>query len=183
MTLNQNELLSALVDGELQGSELEQTLQLITTNAQAKAQFQRYQYASDVLHGYTSTSQNIGLTDRISAALNDEPAFTTNKKTAQILTFPERFWKQAAGLAIAASVGALTVVGVMTQPQSTLVSPQILAAVAVTEIPADQNNNRWTVGEAEVEDRLNTYLVDHNEYAGASDVFSFARVVSYESEQ
>ncbi|HDZ15836.1 MAG TPA: anti-sigma factor, partial [Methylophaga aminisulfidivorans] len=41
---------------------------------------------------------------------------------------------------------------------------------------------RWTVGEGEVEDRLNDYLVDHNEYAGAAGLFSYARVVSYGEE-
>ena len=47
MTVNQNELLSALVDGELQGEELNQALDLLLTDKQARAQFQRYQLASD----------------------------------------------------------------------------------------------------------------------------------------
>lgn len=182
MTIHQNELLSALVDGELQGDEFEQALQLVITNEQAKIQLQRYQLASDVLQGHVSGSNNVDLTSRISAVLVDEPVFSqtpTNKKKAQVIPFPKQFWKQATGLAIAASVGALAVMGVMTQPQNQLDPLTPLAAIDAPVVVA-QASNRWTVGEPEVEDRLNTYLLDHNEYAGASGVFSYARVVSYD---
>ena len=186
MTINQNELLSALVDGELQGDEFEQALQIVTTNEQARIQLQRYQLASDVLQGYGSGNLNVDITSQISAALVDEPVFnqtSTTKKKAQIIPFPKQFWKQATGFAVAASVGALAVMGVMTQPQNQLIPVTPLAAI---EAPAAtttvvQAGNRWTVGEAEVENRLNTYLLDHNEYAGASGVFSYARVVSYDA--
>jgi sigma-E factor negative regulatory protein RseA len=183
MTINQDELLSALVDGELQGDEFEQALQIITTNEQARTQLQRYQFASDVLQGYVSETPHVDLTSRISAALTDEPVFTqttTTNKKARVIPFPKQFWKQATGLAIAASVGALAVVGVMTQPQNQLVPVTPLAAIETPNVVA-QAGNRWAVGEAEVEDRLNTYLLDHNEYAGASGVFSYARVVSYDA--
>ncbi|EMR12478.1 Anti sigma-E protein RseA, partial [Methylophaga lonarensis MPL] len=52
----------------------------------------------------------------------------------------------------------------------------------LAEQTAPVTGNRWTVAEQEVEDRLNTYLVDHNEYAGTSGVFSYGRVVSYGTE-
>ncbi|MBE9532624.1 MAG: sigma-E factor negative regulatory protein [Proteobacteria bacterium] len=180
MTVNQNELLSALVDGELQGKALEQALDLLQSDEQAIVQFQRYQLASDTLHGHAAQS-NTDLTARISASLIDEPAFSTKK--AQIIPFPKQFWKQATSLAVAASIGALAVIGVTTQPQFT---PEV--TVATTEAPmatfaVAKKANRWTVGEAEVEDRLNTYLLDHNEYTSTSDVFSYARVVSYSAGQ
>jgi len=183
MTIHQNELLSALVDGELQGDEIEQALQLVITNEQARMQLQRYQLASDVLQGYVSGSKNVDLTSRISAALVDEPVFSQTlmvKKKAQVILFPKQFWKQATGLAIAASVGALAVMGVMTQPQNQLIPVTPLAAIDAPTVVA-QAGNRWTVGEPEVADRLNTYLLDHNEYAGASGVFTYARVVSYDA--
>ncbi|MFW5450795.1 MAG: sigma-E factor negative regulatory protein [Methylophagaceae bacterium] len=184
MTANRNELLSALVDGELQADELEQALQILTTDQQAKQQLQRYQCSSDVLHGYGSMGQTINLTERIASALANEPSLSNvspSKQKAQVLTFPQQFWKQTASLAIAASVGALAVMGVMTQPQSQLVpAPQLAAVEQAAEIMMTaQSANRWTVSEAEVEERLNTYLLDHNEYTGASNVFSYARVVSY----
>lgn len=183
MTVNQNELLSALVDGELQGKELDDALQLVNISEQARQQLQQYQYASDVLHG--RRVQNVDLVSRISESLKDEAEFSTVagiKETAKILTFPKQFWKQAASLAVAASVGALAVVGVMNQPENQLV-PNVQTAhveIETTPMVVAKTSARWTVGEQEVEERLNSYLVDHNEYAGASGVFSYARVVSYD---
>jgi len=186
MTANQNELLSALVDGELNGDELEQALQLLSTNDTARAQFQRHQLVSDVLHGHVSRNLTVDLTSRIANVLLDEPALTMpTKRKALVIPFPTKFWKQATSLALAASVGALAVMGVMNQSQIQLMP---VTAVASIESPAQpmtvaQAGNRWTVGEQEVEQRLNTYLVNHNEYAGASSVFSYARVVSYDAGQ
>jgi len=186
MTVNQNELLSALVDGELQGKELDDVLQLLNTNEQARRQLQRYQHTSDLLHDHSVSHHHIDLTDRVSAALDDDAAFTTSSNnTAQIIAFPKHFWKQAVSLAVAASIGALAVVGVMTQPENQLIQPPQMASVEVETTPmvVAKTGKRWTVEEQEIEERLNSYLVDHNEYAGASGVFSYARVVSYDMGQ
>ncbi len=83
------------------------------TAAPAEA-FMRFQQASDILHGYTRsiTQAPLELTSRISAALAAEPVYSIdsqNKSTAKLLPFPKNFWKQATGLAMAASVGALAV--------------------------------------------------------------------------
>lgn len=187
MTVNNNEILSALIDGELQGKELDQALHLLATDEQASAQLQRYQLATDVLHGHATSNQPVDLTAQISLALAGEPVFSSSatQRTAQVLSFPQQFWKQATGLAMVASIGALAVMSVMTQPQNQLVP---ITPLAVVEVPiattvATATGNRWTVGEAEIAERLNTYLVDHNEYAGDSGVFSYARIVSYDTGQ
>ena len=76
--------------------------------------------------------------------------------------------------------------GVMNQPQNQLIPDTAVASIeetAAEPMMLAQTGNRWTVGEQEVEDRLNTYLVNHNEYTGASSVFSYARVVSYDAGQ
>ena len=185
MTVNHKELLSALVDGELEGKELDFTLNLLQTDEQARQQWQRYQLASDALHGHNLMGHNVDLTTSISNALDAEPLLSTQVK-AKVLHFPQPFWKQAASLAVAASIGALAVVGVMSQSQNNLMPSEQLATLSVeqsTLTQAVQTSERWTVNEEDVEQRLNTYLVDHNEYAGASGVFSYARVVSYEMGQ
>lgn len=185
MTVNQNELLSALVDGELNGKELDDVLQLLHTDERARRQLQRYQRASDVLHEHGVT-HHIDLTSQISAALHHEAEYSrTIKSKAQLISFPKQFWKQTASLAVAASIGALAVVGVMSQPQNQITPMPQVASVEIETTPmvVAQTGKRWTVQEQEVEERLNNYLVDHNEYAGASGVFSYARVVSYEMGQ
>ncbi len=184
MTAKQQELLSAFVDGELDKQELDELLVLMDDD-DARNEFMRYQFSSDVLHGYNSYSTPLDLTQKIKAGLADDAPYTlepSKPREGNVLTLPDWFWKQTAGLAAAASIGALAVVGVMNQ-QQTGISPQLAEA----EVIQQQDNpvvtsNRWTVGEREVEDRLNNYLVDHNEYAGASGLFSYARVVSYGEE-
>ena len=186
MTINHGELLSALVDGELQGDELEQALQSLATDKLATAQFQRYQQTKDVLKGYGERGLSYNFANRVSVALESEPVYShqATQHKAEVITLPTPFWKQMTGLAIAASVGALAVVGVMTQPQNDLVTNTPMAAIDTPNevIKVARTGTRWTVDEPEVESRLNSYLLDHNEQAGSSGVFSYARVVSYGAE-
>lgn len=192
MTMDNSELLSALVDGELEGDALDKALLLLSTDDQAREQFQRYQRSSDSLRGYSISEQSVDLSASITAELSNDQAFEANveksKELKSNVTFmPQWFWQQALGMAIAASVGALAVVSVMTQqPQTAMDSIPVMASAENTNVVAvsleQKTSNRWTVTEPEVQDRLNTYLLDHNEYAGVSDVFSNARVIAYEVE-
>jgi len=189
MSTTEKELLSALVDSELQGAELDKALALIESDASFRAQWQRYQFNRDLLQG-KAIDIELDLVTSVSAALENEPSHQIQKnKSAAVLTFPKQFWKQATGLAVAASVGAIAMMSVISQPQQQLVP---VAPIAVAEAPQQESipqladakkANRWTVGEPEVEQRLNDYLVDHHEYAGTSGVFSYARVVAYEAAQ
>jgi sigma-E factor negative regulatory protein RseA len=183
MTTKQNhELLSALVDGELKGEELDHALALLASE-DALSTMKRYQLASDVMQGYTMPMQ-VDLSSRLKDIIAEEPAYAIEqKKAAKIIAFPTRYFKQVSSLAVVASVGALAVLGVLSQPEQAFSPTVQTAAYTVgTEVKSDHaSSNRWTVSEPEVEERLNTYLVDHNEYAGSS-VFSYARVVSYETE-
>mgnify|MGYP000353063313 FL=1 len=184
MTINLNELLSALVDDELQGDELAQALTLIHSDEQFKQQWLSYQHASDILHGHSVGPQNNDLTGLIAQRLRDEPSYLLKPQAAKLSTFAPQIWKQAASLAVAASIGALAVVGVINQPDGQLVPrPQLTVAENLQPVIAARNGKRWAIGEQDIEQRLNTYLVDHNEYTGASGVFSYARVVSYDAGQ
>jgi len=184
--MNHNELLSALVDGELHGSELDQALRVLAENKLATAQFQRYQQTQDVLKGYAERGLSSHLVNRISLALENEPVYSqqTSQPKAEVITLPTPFWKQMTGLAVAASVGALAVVGVMTQPQNNLVTNSPMAAIdtPTAVITVAQAGERWIVDAPEIEYRLNNYLLEHNEQTGSSGVFSYARVVSYGAE-
>jgi sigma-E factor negative regulatory protein RseA len=184
MTAKRQELLSAFVDGELNAQELDELLALMNMDDNARDDYLRYQHASDTLRGYSRHSQPVDLTARLSQVLADEPAHQHSPalKKARVLSVPDWFWKQTAGLAAAASIGALAVVGVINQPQNAVTPPLAQAEQEQIQTTTIAASNRWTVGEQEVEDRLNNYLVDHNEYAGASGLFSYARVVSYGEE-
>ena len=201
MTTDENEILSALVDGELRGSELDKAMDLLEKDPSAKDCLQRYQISRDAFHGYGS-KQQARATQKISTAIlleaRHKPASIKAVEKTNVISLPSRFWQQTLSLAVAASIGALAVLGVMTQtntqlvpimPMAALESTKVLepvgtAVVASKAVNLPRNSgNRWTVEEQEIEDRLNIYLVDHNEYAGVSDIFSNARVVAYESGQ
>ena len=109
--------------------------------------------------------------------------FITMRRNLRNLRHLKTVWKQAAGLAMAASVGALAVVGVMNQQAYQDLPMASAENVADVTTQVAGQVNRWTVGEPEIEDRLNNYLVDHNEYAGGAGMFSYGRVVSYGTEQ
>ena len=190
--------MSALVDGELRGRELEKAMALLSADQSARECLQRYQICRDAFHGY-GTKQQARATQKISAAIvleaKHKPVNVQAVEKTNVLSLPIRFWQQSLSLAVAASIGALAVVGVMTQPniqtvpmaalESTqgLEPAEITVAASKAEALPLNSGNRWTVEEQEIEDRLNIYLVDHNEYAGVSDIFSNARVVAYESGQ
>ena len=198
MTTDDNELLSALVDGELRGRELEKAMALLSADQSARECLQRYQICRDAFHGY-GTKQQARATQKISAAIvleaKHKPVNVQAVEKTNVISLPIRFWQQSLSLAVAASIGALAVVGVMTQPniqtvpmaalESTqgLEPTEITVAASKAEALPLNSGNRWTVEEQEIEDRLNIYLVDHNEYAGVSDIFSNARVIAYESGQ
>jgi sigma-E factor negative regulatory protein RseA len=184
MTAKRQELLSAFVDGELNSQELDELLALMSADDNARNDYLRYQHASDTMRGYSRHNQPVDLTARLSQALANEPAHQQRSalNKARVFRVPDWFWKQTAGLAAAASIGALAVMGVINQPQSSVTPPLAQLEQAPTQTTTVAATNRWTVGEQEVEDRLNNYLVDHNEYAGASGLFSYARVVSYGEE-
>ncbi len=203
MAINRNEYLSALVDGELQGADLDWILQHLAQDPTAQAQFQRYQLTSDVLHDMVgfdlSAASQQNLTQQISVALMDEPAYSIAKKSDKspvelvddnkVIPLRRGFWKQATGLAMAASFGAVAVLGITSTQYAS--GPEAVVAVNDSAIQTasiqtvrtvSTASNRWTVGEPEVTDRLNSYLVNHSEYTGASGAFSYARVVAYGDE-
>ena len=203
MTTDDNELLSALVDGELRGRELDKVMALLSKDQSARECLQRYQISRDAFHGY-GTKQQARATQKISAAIlleaKHKPVNVQAVGKTNVISLPITFWQQSLSLAVAASIGALAVVGVMTQPniQPVPMTPMaasesiqgsesagitVAASKARPRALTSNSGNRWTVEEQEIEDRLNIYLVDHNEYAGVSDIFSNARVVAYESGQ
>ena len=183
ISVNENELLSAFIDGELHGGELDIVLNLLTTNPEARKRLSRYQFGSDVLHEHYIVKPDLDLVQGLENLLAVEPTYQSDdvveKTTAQIIPLKQSFWKQATGLALAASISALAVVGVMNNSQNQPGIPLANSGNNNIQQVATAGGQRWTVGEPEVAEQLNTYLVDHNEYAGANGAFSYARVVSH----
>jgi sigma-E factor negative regulatory protein RseA len=171
------EQLSALVDGECELSEQEWMLKRLTRDADLKVRWQRYHMVSDAMKNNLPTAINTGFADRIRQVIdNDIPPLRTS-----ISTIPPRFswYKPVTGFALAASVAAVSVVGLQLVEQDDTVEANEqsqLAAATVGEEPPAFGNPRTS--------RLNSYLVNHNEYASRNSVqgvLPYVRIVGYDS--
>lgn len=183
----QKEALSALLDGEADGAEAEFLLgDLLHDDAQT-ATLARYSLIGHCLRGEAIHTRALGIHQSVSQCLEDEPAILAAPKPAPVSTHAS-WWRPAAGLAIAASVAALAVVLV---PQVMQQQPAAGGFEAVAQVPAPaaavpvsaRQQTRWTHGQPEVESKLNSYLADHNEFAGQGGVtglIPYASFVSYD---
>ncbi len=169
------EQLSAFVDDELWAEEQAFLLRRLTQSDGTREQLARYYLISDTLRGNLGPAGSRGLSARVAAALEAEPALSGARQS-----WGSRLLRPAAGLAVAASVAALSVGFWTTQPQAPATSAsQPLTAGAATSLisPANQTSSptmpvsqHWERLDPEVQKRLNGYLVNHSEYSAERQV-------------
>lgn len=181
MNDKQTELVSGLVDGELDERSADEVINYLEQNSEARSRWMRYHAISDVVKGHGSARVDSGFADRISAALADEPVILAPRRKKTVPTFI----KQASGFAVAATVAVVAVLAV--QPENGLDSgvQQLADAepVANTEWVRVVNTGvNWNVEKPSVESKLNAYLVNHNSYSsGVRGILPYAPIVSYDS--
>ncbi len=177
MNKDNREWLSALADGELQGAELKRGLDALRSDAELQASWSAYHLIRDSVSSNLDEGVAPQLHLRISAALQDEPTILAPQSR-------RRSWvKQAAGLAIAASVAGVAIVGVQ-QMNSADSAPTLQAVVQPQEyirmaptLVADRKEKAVPNNEA-----LDRYLVNHNEYSansGIQGVLPYVRIVGH----
>ncbi len=174
-----NEQLSALMDDEL--SSPDHLLQQISEDEALRARWHRYHLIRDIISEHAEVPA-VDITARVSQALESEPTiFAPLHKT--IRTKRMKFvMKQAAGLAIAATVSA---VAVITVQQQKLDEQPATTAIAEAAVPQVRNQVRY-VSETKkldraVQSKLSNYLVNHNEYSVTSKmqgVLPYMRIVT-----
>lgn len=192
MNEQQNEKLSALMDGELDELNLNQ----IARDESAKATWHRYHLISDVLHQRQLLPVNLDLSAKISEMIKNEPAIL-----APVTKTTPHYLKPAAGFAVAASVAALAILGVQLY-QSDVAGP---SQVPVAEVqiqqpvrellvvapqplpqPASQNNASVRPVQMEIQSnaKISRYIMQHNEYqsnVGMQGVMPHVRLVTIET--
>lgn len=129
------EQISALVDGEIQDKVL---LEQLGNERELADTFGRYHLYGDVLRNEVPSHLQLDMSDRIAAALDDEPAmvaapaipsFDQGNKAAEDKVLRPRFGRVSPLLryvgqfAVAASVSAALIVGVQQYSQNDLQSP------------------------------------------------------------
>ena len=107
-----DERLSALMDSEL--DNFEQDIELLESSEHLKQRWMRYHLIRDVVSGHLPDAHtpDFELAARVSAALEHEPTVLAPRRFQ-----PRQLMKQAAGLAIAATVSAIAIITIQ-NPQS-----------------------------------------------------------------
>lgn len=172
MAQHRDELFSALVDNQhpLDATWLEE----IKSDPEAADRWQRYHLIGDALRGELPAQMSFDITDRVAAALDEEPALLAPKAT-ETKAKPrglQGFWRPVAQMAVAASVALVAVIGVqqygaksdVPQPVSNPVLstlPAIGTAAPVSLEAGPPNGEQGRLIQAEQQRRVNAYLQDH----------------------
>ncbi|MDH5784762.1 MAG: sigma-E factor negative regulatory protein [Chromatiales bacterium] len=178
MSNENREWLSALVDGELSGDELRRALDALRDDPQLQASWQAYHLIRDGVSSNLNDGVAPQLHQRISTALESEPTVLAPRGG-------RRSWaKQITGLAIAASVAGIAILGVqrMNNMEGGSGVPQLAENAEYIRMEPTQLAERER--EAANSETLDRYLVNHNEYSansGIQGVLPYVRIVGHKS--
>lgn len=175
-----DERLSAFVDGELEQAEAEQLISEMLSNEELRSRWLRYQRAGSALRHEADVSSSTDLLADIHARLDAEPTILAPRQQQHM----SATFKQVAGMAIAATIAAVSVL--MIQPVGNVFSPEgnQVAVSAPAPVATEQqwlrvNNASWSDDRPAVVSKLNSYLVNHNGYSTAiRGALPFAPIVT-----
>jgi sigma-E factor negative regulatory protein RseA len=179
MNKDNREWLSALSDGELQGKELEKALDALQKDPELLSSWKAYHVIRDSVSSNLDGSMDFQLHDRISSAIENEPTVLAPQRR-------KRPWlKQVAGLAIAASVTGVAIIGVQTLNGEGSVPTAVPVAQQQEYIRLEPTlvAGAEDKPKAEQADALNPYLVNHNEFStssGMQGVLPYVRIVGHQ---
>jgi sigma-E factor negative regulatory protein RseA len=164
------EQVSAFLDGELPDSETELLLKRLTRDGELRESFGRYALIGEAVRGTSRGLLTKGFAGRINFAIDGEP-MPANGHIAHARA--PRWWRPFAGVAVAAGVAAVAIVGL----QHRAVAPALRVGAAVTAqnaVPArapgeaisytvPATSPASTVGLAPA--RLTNYVFAHSKYS------------------
>lgn len=181
-----NEQMSAMFDDELNAEEYELLIRRLKQDEQLQANWQRYQLISDVL----KKDNPIVHGDSFVGAVSKKIAQESTIKQASVASSGTHFsWlKPITGVAIAASVAAMAIVGIqnINPGQSPAESVPALAQSPISQPIQPVAGTRWNMQQPETEMRLSGYLVNHSEYTSSislQGMVNYARIAGYDSVQ
>lgn len=165
------ERLSALVDGELANLEAVEMLDRLSRETELKQLWERYHLVSDVMRNDFPSVARVDLVDRVRQSLDAEPVAIRPARRLPVSLKP------VAGLALAASIAVVAVLGF----RGYLGAGQLDAQAVAQSAPVEAPGMRWDVDRPGVEQRLNAYLVNHNGRTGngMGSMRPYARIVAY----
>lgn len=191
MTDEKLEAISVLMDGENLDDGALAISELLRDEALRHA-WGRYHIISDCLRRALPARIDPSLSVRIAAALRREPTVLAPQPV-----FRSAILKPLAGLAVAASVAAMALVGMQLHRGTGETPPQPLVA---SQAPLVQPPGTFTfasghpgeqaarpqLARGQTSARLNRYLVNYNEYrsnAAIQGMFPYVRIVAHENNE
>ena len=164
MTKPYAEQLSAMTDEELPPSEMALLVRQAERSPEVAAQLGRYAVIREALHRNLPDRVDTGLAERISAALEQEPAHD-----GPAVRVRQRRWvRPVAGVAVAASV-ALVAIGLWPEQQSSTPGQSPIETVSVSGAgsqagqPVRTENIQWDRLDPDIQARLQEYAVTRGE--------------------
>lgn len=161
MTEKVREQLSAFADDELGASEARLLVARAARDPALRKTLEHYHLTGECLRGALARFHAPDLADRVMAALANETVGFNRRRVP-------RWLKTASGLAVAASVAIIAILGVQQQANSPLPS-EIVPLTAEQNAPVINYANfqpaSWGQTRPEVRSQLNRYLLQHNEHA------------------
>lgn len=200
---------SALMDNELSRRECAAAVAGLAEDPSLRATWQRYHLVRTALRREPHYPVATDLAARIAARLDESGA--PDRRRVGVLHWPVRrhprfagVYKGAAGLALAASVAAVAIVGVRTLAPVTMPGtapsaalPQAAVAPARdsateplsvgTSLAAAPKTSRrgihWETAQPDLENNLNAFLVQHSQFTRTSGmgVMSYVRIAGYDT--
>ena len=194
-------LISAFMDGEVRGSDSSRVVEEMYGSPERRRTWSRYHRIGDAMRGAASIPGADTIAARVSAQIADERVVHVESR------FRPRVWTPLRGLALAASVATVAILGVAVfddgsdlQTASPTEPANRVSTVAQTpEFVTGSRAQRvagaaaqrtfagpayWPRGDAapDAEARINTYLINHSEHGGhgLGGVLPYVRVVGYQ---
>jgi len=161
MSEDRYEAVSAMADGEYLGQDAAKLGEAIAGDPEARRRWARYHLIGDALRGGLPPRLDTGFADRLRAAVTEEPAMLAPARPTRAGVL-----RPVAGLAIAASVAALAVVGLQQLNSGAGEAPVAARSQAVLP-PVEVADFDPAAGAGS---RLSGYLIDHVEQQGSTTV-------------
>ena len=194
------ENISALMDGDLE--DVETTLDYLMSSEEARDVWQSMHFSKDIAHNNIERKASLGFAAGIMTALADEPSILVPQAKPEAVVNEQKpavvipFLRPVAGLAIAATVAAVTIlsfdnIGAPQSPVNGATVATIVPNTSPTVVPVaftgtyDSSDRTYWKGSGEgMQDELNRYLVDHTEHSnpgGYQSMVPYVRVAGYDS--
>ncbi|NNE36675.1 MAG: sigma-E factor negative regulatory protein [Gammaproteobacteria bacterium] len=167
MTEQIREQISAVMDGEMDSKSCSASIK----SEEFTHTWFRYHLISDCMHDRINTHHHFDLTRKISESIQAEPTILAPSANST-----PKYIKPLAGMAVAASVAAMAIIGFqqLQAPQDTRSTPSLPVAQVQTPPPQveygvpvvlpDAGAARPVQVQMQSDMRINRYLINHNEY-------------------